>query len=107
MVGFAHETPALAGSLRHLCLEMPADIRVCRPVLDTGPSVVRGLSTTDAGGSPAATHFRGNAKESMQRKAAPLLRPFWAASSCDAIQTTAVILSEAEGSAFLSANHLN
>jgi hypothetical protein len=99
MVVFTHESLVLAGSLRHLCLEMSADIRVCHPVLDTGPSVVRGLSTADAGGSPAASHFRRDAKESKQRKATPLHRPFWAPFSCDAIQKTAVILSEAEGSA--------
>jgi hypothetical protein len=71
-----HETLLLAGSFRHLCLETPVDIGVCRPVLDTGPSVVCGVSATDAGGCPAASHFFCFAKKSNQKKATPLFRPF-------------------------------
>jgi hypothetical protein len=48
----------------------------CRPGLDPGSSGFRCLSATDAGGSPAATHFLCFAKESKQRKATPLRRPF-------------------------------
>jgi hypothetical protein len=159
------ETLASAGVSGHLCLEMPVDIRLCRPVLDTGSSGVRVVSYTDAGGSPAASHFFCFAKKSNQKKATPLHRPFgvpkishqqraarklvarggfiakggilcsplkqcertapvagakfWRSNMgnsrsrcfeiscrCDAIPTTAVILSEAEGSAFLFAKHV-
>jgi hypothetical protein len=99
MAVFTLESLVLASRLGCLRLKVPADIRLCHPGLDPGSSGVRGTSKTDAGGSPAASHFRRDAKESKQRKATPLHRPFWAPFNCDAIQKTAVILSEAEGSA--------
>jgi hypothetical protein len=71
-----NETLVLTGIFRHLCLEMSVDIGLCRPGLDPGPSGFRVVSTADAGGSPAATHFLCFAKESKQRKATPLHRPF-------------------------------
>jgi hypothetical protein len=70
------ETLVSAGSLGHLCFEMPVDTRLCHPVLDTGSSGVRCISTTAAGGSPAASYFFCFAKKSNQKKATPLLRPF-------------------------------
>jgi hypothetical protein len=57
MVFVGDESLVLAGGFRHLCSEMPVDIGVCHPVLDTGPSGFRVVSFTDAGGSPAASHF--------------------------------------------------
>jgi hypothetical protein len=52
----------------------------CRPGLDPGSSSVRCVTTTDAGGCPAASHFFCFAKKSNQKKATPQLanehRPF-------------------------------
>jgi hypothetical protein len=67
------ETLVSAGVSGHLCLEMPVDIRLCHPGLDPGSSGVRGSLITDAGGSPAASHFFCFAKESKQRKATPIV----------------------------------
>jgi hypothetical protein len=54
----------LAGYFRHLCSKAPVNRRLFPPLLDqtgaanSAPSNSdRTLSTTDAGGSPAATHF--------------------------------------------------
>jgi hypothetical protein len=84
MVFFGDESLVLAGSFRHFCLGMPADIGVCHPVPDTGSSGVSVVSYMDAESCPSATSTR-----------------------CAARQITTVILSVAEGSAFFCAKHVS